>query len=446
VDYAANNGLFSGTGKDTFSPDTAMTRGMFVTVLGRKSGVPDTDPTSTSFSDVKTTDWFAPYVEWAAANGIVSGVGGGKFDPNVKISREQMATILYRYAQKTGNTTTVDESRYKAFSDTAKVSGYAVQGMKWATTHGILNGSDGKLDPKGTATRAQVAQVFKNSKDVLTKTEISDSGKEDFTPVPMSQLANLSSLKKGLTEEQFAQVYQIALELVQPCADLSREQHTVTEAQETDDGEGNIVTEETEVTKTTLTTTVSHKTTDEMADAYHFTADQREQLAELLAEENHSLWSAVLYGIGTGDGEIVTVALSQVGNVGGQPYWSWYGFGSRVEWCACFVSWCANECGYIDTGVIPKFAGCVTGSQWFKDRGLWQDKYYEPRPGDIIFFDWDNKGGSGPQDGEGDHVGIVEKVENGTVYTIEGNSGDACCQNAYSIGYYEILGYGCPAY
>lgn len=92
-----------------------------------------------------------------------------------------------------------------------------------------------------------------------------------------------------------------------------------------------------------------------MADFFHFNADQRKQLVELLAESNRSMWSAVLYGIGTGDGKIVTVALSQLGNVGGQPYWSWYGFGSRVEWCACFVSWCANECGYIDAGVIPKF-------------------------------------------------------------------------------------------
>ena len=62
------------------------------------------------------------------------------------------------------------------------------------------------------------------------------------------------------------------------------------------------------------------------------------------------------YGIGTGDGEIVAVALSQLGNVGGQPYWSWYGFESQVDWCACFVSWCANECGYLDAGVIPRFA------------------------------------------------------------------------------------------
>ena len=95
-------------------------------------------------------------------------------------------------------------------------------------------------------------------------------------------------------------------------------------------------------------------------------------------------------------------------------------FGSRVEWCACFVSWCANECGYIDTGVIPKFAGCVNGVQWFRERGQWADNAMQPSPGMIIFFDWDNKGSSGPQDGQADHVGIVQKVENRIVYTIEG--------------------------
>ena len=130
----------------------------------------------------------------------------------------------------------------------------------------------------------------------------------------------------------------------------------------------------------------------------------------------------------------------------GEPYWSWYGFGSRVEWCACFVSWCANECGYIDTGVIPKFAGCVNGAQWFKDRGQWMDGSAEPVPGMIIFFDWDNKGSSGPQDGLSDHVGIVQKVENGIVYTVEGNSGDSVRVNQYSVGHYEILGYGIPQY
>ena len=198
---------------------------------------------------------------------------------------------------------------------------------------------------------------------------------------------------------------------------------------------------------TTLHITVTAKTANEMADVYGFTTVQRQQLSELLSDEYQELWSAVLYGIGTGDGEIVAVALSQVGNVGGQPYWSWYGFGSRVDWCAIFVSWCANECGYIDAGVVPKFAGCVQGSRWFKERGLWQDRSYTPNPGDVIFFDWNDPGGfSGPQDGVPDHVGIVERVENGRVYTVEGNSSDKCCQRSYPVGYYEIYGYGqlCP--
>ena len=128
-------------------------------------------------------------------------------------------------------------------------------------------------------------------------------------------------------------------------------------------------------------------------------------------------------------------------------YWSWYGFNSRVEWCACFVSWCANKCGYIDAGVIPKYAGCVWGVEWFKERGQWLDNSAEPSPGMIIFFDWDNPGGSsGPQDRQSDHTGIVEKVEDGRVWTIEGNSGDSCRGKSYPIGYYEILGYGAPAY
>lgn len=110
------------------------------------------------------------------------------------------------------------------------------------------------------------------------------------------------------------------------------------------------------------------------------------------------------------------------------------------------VSWCADQCGYIETGVIPKYAGCVWGVQWFQERGQWADNSAEPTPGMIIFFDWDNKGSSGPQDGQSDHTGIVEKVENGRVYTVEGNSGDSCRENSYPVGYYEILGYGVPAY
>ena len=193
------------------------------------------------------------------------------------------------------------------------------------------------------------------------------------------------------------------------------------------------------VTETFLYITVSHKTVDEMAAMYGFNQEQKEYLAELLKDENNQLWSQVLYGIGYSDDQIVTVALSQVGNVGGQPYWSWYGFDSRVEWCACFVSWCANECGYIDAGIIPKYAGCVNGVQWFRDRGQWADGSYEPSPGTIIFFDWEG-------DGVTDHTGIVQKCENGTVYTVEGNSGDTCRTKTYTVGSSVIYGYGIPAY
>lgn len=247
------------------------------------------------------------------------------------------------------------------------------------------------------------------------------------------EVATMDEEKKELLKEIFWAMNEIS---------HHTETMTETVTTESDDGNGNITTTEETVTRTYLYITVSHKTVDEMADEYGFTTGQREQLAELLAEEYNSLWSSVLYGIGAGDGEIVTVALSQVGNIGGEPYWSWYGFSGRVEWCACFVSWCANECGYIEAGVIPKFALCDDGAAWFQERGLWQDNSYEPRPGDIIFFDWASDG----QDGSTDHVGIVERVEDGVVYTVEGNSGDSCRQNSYTVGYYEICGYGTPAY
>ena len=253
-------------------------------------------------------------------------------------------------------------------------------------------------------------------------------------PDDPQEVATVDDTKKAILNDIFWQMNEISSRTG------SKTEKVITE---TDDGHGNIVETTTTVTRTYLYITVSHKTAEEMADHFNFTADQRQQLSELLAEENRRLWSAVLYGIYSGDDVIVKVALSQVGNVGGQPYWSWYGFNSRVEWCACFVSWCFNECGYLDTGTAPKFAGCVSGVEWFRSRGQWADNTVEPAPGMIVFFDWnDPNGASGPQDGEADHVGIVEKCENGIVYTIEGNSGDACRQNQYPVGYYEILGYG----
>lgn len=136
---------------------------------------------------------------------------------------------------------------------------------------------------------------------------------------------------------------------------------------------------------------------------------------------------------------IVEVAASQIGNVGGEPYWRWYGFTERVEWCACFVSWCANQCGYINAGIIPKFSGCEIGVSWFKQRSQWADRSITPEPGMIIFLDWDENGVS-------DHTGIVEKVENGRVYTIEGNTSDSVRERSYPLGYSGILGYGIPVF
>ena len=135
---------------------------------------------------------------------------------------------------------------------------------------------------------------------------------------------------------------------------------------------------------------------------------------------------------------IVEIARSQLGNVGGQPYWSWYGFNGRVEWCATFVSWVANQAGVLYTHV-PKFAGVGTGVRYFKSKGQWKNRSYIPSPGDIIFFDYN-------YDGRNDHVGIVESVADGKVYTIEGNSSNACKNRSYPVGGRMISGYGVPEY
>lgn len=137
-----------------------------------------------------------------------------------------------------------------------------------------------------------------------------------------------------------------------------------------------------------------------------------------------------------GNNNVVQIAQSQIGNIGGRPYWSWYGFDSRVEWCACFVSWCMNEAGLIENGSVPKFAYCPTGIQWFKEHHQWKPRGSIPQPGDVIFFDWQ-------VDGISDHVGIVERVEGNIVYTIEGNSiNDECRQRNYEVNSRYIYGYG----
>ena len=145
--------------------------------------------------------------------------------------------------------------------------------------------------------------------------------------------------------------------------------------------------------------------------------------------------SGVTFVNGTrpGNADLIELAKGQVGNVGGAPYWSWYGFDSRVAWCACFVSWCYGQAGLSE----PRFAACQSqGVPWFTSRGQWGARgYANIAPGDAIFFDWDLDGGA-------DHVGIVICTDGSRVYTVEGNSGDACKIKSYSLDYACIKGYG----
>ena len=138
-------------------------------------------------------------------------------------------------------------------------------------------------------------------------------------------------------------------------------------------------------------------------------------------------------GTRPGNQAVVDIAKSQVGNVGGEPYWRWFGFTSRVEWCACFVSWCYGQMGLSE----PRFSACqAQGIPWFQSHGQWGGPdYANIASGDAIFFDWD-------LDGRADHVGIVVGTDGSRVYTVEGNSGDACKVRSYSLTYECIKGYG----
>ena len=154
-------------------------------------------------------------------------------------------------------------------------------------------------------------------------------------------------------------------------------------------------------------------------------------------------------GGGSGGGEaIVKVALAEVKeeNNGGEKFWSFLGFPSRVAWCAGFVSWCADDLGYIESGIVPKSGWCNDYRAFYKEKGLWQDGpalsgAYIPKAGDFILFEWGNNLNSSL-----DHIGIVEKSEGGIVYTVEGNSSDAVKRRTYSINDSRIVGYCTPEY
>ena len=167
VDYVLNQNFFKGTGDTTFEPDGSMTRAMFVTVLSRMDGISASEYTGSDFSDVETGKWFSEAICWASRKEIVKGVGDGKFNPDAKVTREQMAVILYNYAKYKGvDVSGADASRFASFTDKDSVSAWAADAMSWATSVGVINGmGENRLAPRESSTRAQVAQIIKNYTD-----------------------------------------------------------------------------------------------------------------------------------------------------------------------------------------------------------------------------------------------------------------------------------------
>lgn len=136
---------------------------------------------------------------------------------------------------------------------------------------------------------------------------------------------------------------------------------------------------------------------------------------------------------------IVKAAAKEVGNVGGEKFWRWYGFNGHVHWCACFTSYIAAECGCFKSGICPKSALVDDWVSFYKKQHRWARGDYIPHSGDFIIFDWEG-------DGSPDHIGIVESCDGKTVHTIEGNSRDVCKRKTYTRGSWVIYGYGCPNY
>lgn len=168
IDYAVSHNLFGGTSPTTFEPEAPMTRAMLVTVLWRYEGQPKGYLNTFSDVNAKEGSWYIDAVAWAAANGVVNGVGDGQFDPDGRVTREQIATILYRYAQKKG-IDTATRGNTGTFPDAAAVSAYASDAMRWAVGVGLINGSDGKLLPQGDATRSQVATLLMRFAETVAK-------------------------------------------------------------------------------------------------------------------------------------------------------------------------------------------------------------------------------------------------------------------------------------
>ena len=212
--------------------------------------------------------------------------------------------------------------------------------------------------------------------------------------------------------------------------------------QQIDENGNPMYTDQTTV-KTILHITISHLTAAEEAANLSFTEKQMAELAELLDEKNASLWGQILIGVGSGSDQLVNVALSQLGNKGGEKFWRWAGRTNRCAWCALFVSWCADQTGLLSSGQIPYFSFVQDGVSWFKNKGKWIDgsdvngSNCEQliQPGMIIFFDWE-------PDGKPNHVGIVTSVSGGKIKTVEGNKSDVVAEGSYSADSVKLFGFG----
>lgn len=160
VEYVYDNGIFKGATDTTFEPDTAITRGMIVTVLGRSSGIAD-EYAETGFADVAADEYYAAHIKWAAENGIVQGYGDGNFGPDDAVTREQMATIIYRYMVYLGRGPVGAWAVQLPYADTAEISEYAVEPVMFCYINSIMTGKDNNVfDPQGSATRAEVATIM----------------------------------------------------------------------------------------------------------------------------------------------------------------------------------------------------------------------------------------------------------------------------------------------
>lgn len=159
VQYAYDEGLMDGVGPTTFDPSGTLTRAMFVTILGRQDGVAEDSQGENPFTDVADGQWYTPYVTWAAQEDIVGGYGDNRFGPTDPITREQMAAILYRFAQTQGWDTTASAD-LSSYTDASQISAYALTALQWANGAGLIAGSGGAILPGDSATRAQVAAIL----------------------------------------------------------------------------------------------------------------------------------------------------------------------------------------------------------------------------------------------------------------------------------------------